>query len=234
MNLDTLALEATASDFDAIPIIDLSDARSQSLEARRGVANEIRKACLSAGFFYVKNHSVPSSTVDAAFKQSKSFYAAKPEVKKTVDIANSKNFRGYMGLMMENNDPKNKGDRLESFNIGLDPSLEEYPKDNHAKPAGGETIEHGDNQWPDAKDYEAAEDFKKATLDYYSSVLHLGQSLFPLFALALNLPENFFENKTTTPAAIMRLLYYPALGEEKFDEFILGIGAHTGTCRAAT
>ncbi|KAJ7319280.1 hypothetical protein DFH08DRAFT_1034966 [Mycena albidolilacea] len=36
-----------------------------------------------------------------------------------------------------------------------------------------------------------------------------GQSLFPLFALALDLPENFFDGKTTKPAAIMRLLHYP-------------------------
>jgi len=30
--------------------------------------------------------------------------------------------------------------------------------------------------------------------------------------------------KIRNPAAIMRLLYYPALGEEKADELALGIG----------
>lgn len=59
--------------------------------------------------------------------------------------------------------------------------------------------------------------------------------LFPLFALALNLPENFFEDKVGRnpdhadkqirhPAAIMRLLYYPALGDQKADQLALGIG----------
>ena len=55
----------------------------------------------------------------------------------------------------------------------------------------------------------------------------LGSRLFPLFALALDLPENFFDDKTTKPAAIMRLLYYPPQPPCEVDDRVLGIGAHT-------
>ena len=58
------------------------------------------------------------------------------------------------------------------------------------------------------------------------AVIRLGQALFPLFALALDLPENFFDDKTTNPAAIMRLLHYPPQPAKPLDR-ILGIGAHT-------
>ena len=77
------------------------------------------------------------------------------------------------------------------------------------------------------------------------AVVKLGKMLFPLFALALDLPENFFEDKvrpeagreavtacnvgcfqTTKPAAIMRLLYYPPQNGT-VDDRVLGIGAHT-------
>lgn len=58
------------------------------------------------------------------------------------------------------------------------------------------------------------------------AAIRLGQSLFPLFALALDLPENFFDDKTTKPAAIMRLLHYPPQPAKPLDK-ILGIGAHT-------
>ena len=58
-------------------------------------------------------------------------------------------------------------------------------------------------------------------------LVRLGQSLFPLFALALDLPENFFDDKTTKPAAIMRLLHYPPQPACEVDDRVLGIGAHT-------
>ncbi|EEB92166.1 hypothetical protein MPER_09365, partial [Moniliophthora perniciosa FA553] len=59
--------------------------------------------------------------------------------------------------------------------------------------------------------------------------VQLGRSLFPLFALALDLPENFFDDKTTKPAAIMRLLHYPPQNPTKMaeDGSVIGIGAHT-------
>lgn len=68
---------------------------------------------------------------------------------------------------------------------------------------------------------------KRACLDYYTAVLQLGQSLFPLFALALDLPEDFFDDKTRYPAAIMRLLYYPARTVQQAEELEPGIGSHT-------
>ena len=78
-------------------------------------------------------------------------------------------------------------------------------------------------------------------LNVSSQVLALGQSLFPLFALALDMPEDFFEDKvssrgvvtaqggaerqTRRPAAVMRLLHYPAMGIDPIDELTPGIGA---------
>ncbi|KAK1227332.1 hypothetical protein PQX77_009654 [Marasmius sp. AFHP31] len=61
------------------------------------------------------------------------------------------------------------------------------------------------------------------------AAIQLGRSIFPLLALALDLPEDFFDDKTTEPAAVMRLLHYPPqkptdIGE---DGEVIGIGAHT-------
>ena len=79
------------------------------------------------------------------------------------------------------------------------------------------------------------------------AAVRLGQYLFPLFALALDLPEDFFSDKVgrrnsyivlivrltdtvpgqiTKPAAIMRLLYYPPQ-TGVIDDRTIGIGAHT-------
>ena len=78
------------------------------------------------------------------------------------------------------------------------------------------------------------------------AAVKLGRSLFPLFALALNLPENFFDDKvsplvslhfvffyfkkntcqTVHSAALMKLLHYPPQTGD-IDDRIVGIGAHT-------
>ncbi|EIW72526.1 hypothetical protein TREMEDRAFT_24489 [Tremella mesenterica DSM 1558] len=204
---------------------DLTDAASPSLEKRELLAKEIRHACLNAGFFYaVKNHPVPSAIINRTFSMSESFFHLPVEAKETVDVSHSSNFRGYMGLLTENNDPANKGEMHEAFNIGLDPTLApDVFKHQEDKRVQGETedLEHSENLWPSQSDWRDAANFQS------SALLKLGQSLFPLFALALDLPENFFDDKIQHPAAIMRLLHYPAMGNAEVDERTPGIGAHT-------
>lgn len=75
------------------------------------------------------------------------------------------------------------------------------------------------------------------------AAVKLGKALFPLFALALNLPETFFDDKvpytssnekfslpydpqTKHSAALMKLLHYPPQ-TGPIDERVIGIGAHT-------
>ncbi|WVQ78656.1 hypothetical protein IAT38_000743 [Cryptococcus sp. DSM 104549] len=223
-DLGALAKSLASSDFTSIPILDLADARSPILEKRQAVANNIRGACLNAGFFYVKNHGVPLTVVDEEFGQSKAFFDLPRDTKLTVDISKSDNFRGYMSLLQSNNDPTTKGDNHEAFNMGLDPSLDPASFDQNLKE--GE-LSHSLNLWPKEGDWPGAARFKEANLTYYSEILKLGQSLFPLFAMALNLPETFFNDKTMHPAAIMRILFYPARDPAEADELMPGIGAHT-------
>ncbi|ODO11636.1 hypothetical protein I350_00420 [Cryptococcus amylolentus CBS 6273] len=223
-DLAALSNSLAQADFTSIPIVDLSDARSPEFEKRKAVADNIRDACLNAGFFYVKNHGVALDVVEKTYEQSKEFFKLPAEVKKSVDISKSENFRGYMGLLTENNDPTNKGDMHEAFNMGLDPEVDPA---SFAQDIKEGELKHSENLWPDEKDWQGAKVFKQANLDYYKQVLALGQSLFPLFALALNLPETFFDDKILHPAAIMRILFYPALAREEQDRLTPGIGAHT-------
>ena len=79
-------------------------------------------------------------------------------------------------------------------------------------------------------------------------MVKVGKSLFPLFALALELPETYFADKvgltpcthlchssellkwfqTRNSAAIMRALHYPLQDEyPEIDDSTIGIGAHS-------
>lgn len=136
-----------------------------------------------------------------------------------IDIHKSDNFKGYTALLGENTDPNNRGDMHEGFDLGW--SDEEAPQAAGVPRTAGAMS--GQNVWPSADDLPG---FKERVLSYYHAAVALGMALFPLFALALDLPEDFFADKTTKPAAIMRLLYYPPQ-TGVHDERVLGIGAHT-------
>jgi len=79
----------------------------------------------------------------------------------------------------------------------------------------------GSNVWP-----ASLPGFKEPILAFYHLLIDLGKTLFHLFALALHLPEDFFDDKILHPAAIMRLLHYPPQ-TGTVDDRVIGIGAHT-------
>lgn len=85
------------------------------------------------------------------------------------------------------------------------------------------TVQH--NVWPNAT---LLPRFQETCEEYYKQVLLVFKKLLPLFALALDLDEHFFADKSTRDASILRLLYYPAAkpGAEA-NEKVLGIGSHT-------
>ncbi|KAJ7681526.1 Clavaminate synthase-like protein [Mycena rosella] len=206
-----LANERTESSFEQIPVIDLNDAASRDPATRRALADQIRDACVNVGFFYVKNHPVPEDAIAGAINAAGEFFALPTPAKLALDIHKSTSFKGYTALLGENTDPEGRGDLHEGFDIGWE------------QPAAGPMS--GANVWPpDA----ALPGFRARVLAYYHAAVELGQSLFPLFALALDLPETFFDDKTTTPAAIMRLLHYPPQQPAVDDDGrVIGIGAHT-------
>lgn len=213
--LKSKAIDPSA--FTEIPVLDLSAAFSPDLEARKALAKELRYVCQHVGFFMVKGHRVPERVIEAAFKCAHKFFDMTMEEKMALDISKTDNFKGYTPLLGENTDPDNKGDLHESFDFGDD-----SPKTD----VGG--ISSG-NIWPPASQLPG---FREAVNEYFGEILKLGKTLFRMFALALELPENFFEDKTTKVGSIGRLLHYPPqIGE--IDEKVIGIGAVSLASRAS-
>ncbi|TFY77832.1 hypothetical protein EWM64_g6181 [Hericium alpestre] len=195
---------------------DLIGASSTDPAIRRRLADEIRDVCINVGFFYVKNHGIPPLTTEGALHAANQFFSLPLDSKTKLDIHKTPNFKGYTALLGENTDPENRGDLHEGFDLGW----ESLGKDTQDRDDGAMS---GENVWPPESDLPG---FRRAVLEYYHAAVHLGEYLFPLFALALDLPENFFDDKITKPAAIMRLLYYPPQ-TGTVDDRTIGIGAHT-------
>lgn len=208
-------LARTESTFEEIPIIDLSDASDPNISIRRALAYRIRDACINVGFFYVSNHGISDAVIDTTVNSAKSFFSLPLSIKTKLDIHNSPNYKGYTSLLGENTNPENHGDLHEGFDIGWE--------ELHSSSESGrdDSIMSGQNLWPPG-----IPGFRESLLSYYHAAIALGRKLFPLFALALDLPETFFDDKTTGPGVIMRLLYYPPqIGP--VDDQVQGIGAHT-------
>lgn len=209
-----MAVEA----FSRIPVIDLTDIRSPDLTTRKSLAQEIKRACMDVGFFYVKNHGISECTIEAVISASKLFFSLPEEAKLRLDIRKSPVFKGYQPLMSSNNNPGNLGDMHEGFEVGWE---ELDAKSEDSKRASGSGVMAGENVWP-----HELPNFRTAVLQYYHAAVDVGRLLFPVFASALDLSEDFFDDKTKNSAAIMKVLHYPAQ-TGPVDDRVIGIGAHT-------
>lgn len=207
-------LSAEPTPFESIPLIDFSAMAGDDPQAKAAVGEAVRRACTEVGFFYAAGHGVPEAVIEGTFGAAKRFFDLPEAAKLEVSVAKSDAMRGFTPLLGENTDPTNKGDLHEGFDLALD--LDETDPDVQAGVFG-----YAPNQWP-----EGLPGFREALLAYHDEVRAFGERIFAAFALALELPEDFFQAKITKPMAHMRVLYYPSQDGE-IDERQIGIGAHS-------
>jgi isopenicillin N synthase-like dioxygenase len=200
------------SAFKSLPVIDVSRLYSESLADRQAVADEIGRAARDSGFFYVAGHPVGPELRAPLIDAAKAFFALPSEAKMTWYIGNSTNHSGYVPPGEEVFYGQ-KPDRKEAFDVPLD-----VPADD-PEVVSGKTPLLGPVQWP------ADPAFKLHVAAYYRAVAELARHLFRGFALALELPETWFEQHLSKPASQLRLIHYPYAPDAPVDE--PGIGAHT-------
>ncbi|OBZ71478.1 hypothetical protein A0H81_08490 [Grifola frondosa] len=218
MSLVDVAHEAESrGPFESIPMIDLQSVCNPDPAVRRNLANHVRDVCINVGFLYLQNHGIPDKTIEDALTASKSFFSLPLEKKLELDIRKTSNFKGFNPILSSNNDPGNDGDFHEGFEFGW----EEFNAKDHDDKRANDDVMAGANVWP-----ADLPNFREPVLKYYHAAVELGRKLFPVFAVALDLPEDFFANKTKNAAAIMRILHYPPQ-TGPVDDRIIGIGAHT-------
>ncbi|KAI6039622.1 hypothetical protein EDC04DRAFT_2894967 [Pisolithus marmoratus] len=202
--------------FDSIPIIDIGHA--STAEERAALARQIRDACVNVGFFYIRNHGIPEETIDKVLSAMKAYFSLPLETKMKSKLYHRQgaHFRGYEPLLDSNIDPANRGDLYEGFVIGWEDLV---PKEDDGKNTNDDTT-IPPNLWPS----EPA-GLRDAFINYYHAAFGVGKVLHRLFALALDLPETYFDEKLKR-CPIMRGLHYPPqTGPE--DDRIVGIGAHS-------
>lgn len=197
-----------------IPIIDFQPFLQGKLDERHAVAQAIREACQGIGFFYLHQHGIDQPLINAAFCEAQRFFALPAVQKRQIAIEQSPCHRGYFAIGGENLDPATQddaGDFKEGLKIGRD-----LPP-HHPQVLAGLPL-HGSNQWP-----ANLPGWRETMQTYYAACEQLGQQLMRAFALALDLPESYFERWLREPMATLGPLHYPPAKTEQQ----LGAGTHT-------
>lgn len=225
---DVLKTAPRDCDPSEVPIIDLSPLYGD-LAARKSLAATVRHAAENTGFFYITNHGIPRATIDAAHGQAKAFFAQPPAAKSAAAMANSRFFNGWTAIHGSNISPTESRDYREGFMWSYDPAYDpepgkaqrEIPEDVRPFLKGEEFVWDATNHLPG---------FKADVLAYWRECLTLARRLIRVFALALELPETYFDDIVTYPGADGVFNFYPAASESAADETAaidVGLGAHT-------
>jgi isopenicillin N synthase-like dioxygenase len=196
--------------FDQLPVIDITGMYSDDVSVRKNTAQQLGNAARQSGFFYIIGHAVGRDLSRELITQAQRFFALPLDEKMRYYVGNSSAHRGYVPEGEEVYDVGVK-DKKEAFDTGL-----ELAMDDSEVMAG--TPMHGPNVWPDV------EGFQHDVSQYYSAVMALGRTLFHGFALALGLPEDYFDAYIKKPTSQLRLVHYPYDASAKDSQ---GIGAHT-------
>jgi len=182
----------------AIPVIDVAPLFGGEGGLAR-VAQQMLAASESIGFFYVRNHGVPRSLIDAVVAEAFAFFRSAPEEKLEVRV--SPEHRGFIPVGEAKMYRGAKVDLKESFIWGLERVAA--------------------NRWP------AFRPGVRPLFEQYFDACHgVAWRLMRAFAAALGIPEDHFVRSIANPISRGSAVYYPPQAPELgADQF--GVAPHT-------
>jgi isopenicillin N synthase-like dioxygenase len=194
-------LKENAMTTDTIPRVDL--APSFEASGRASVAEAIREACETIGFFTIVGHGIPDQVIDDLQAQARAFFALSADEKQRVPHPATRVSRGYFP-------PKHRAlsyslgkaappDWQEGFAMG---PVDRAPPRLAGTPAAD--FFYAANIWPAGRPQ-----FRAAFETYFRALDALSAHVLRLFALALGLDFSFFDDKTDRSTSVMRAVWYP-------------------------
>ncbi|MCX5513510.1 2OG-Fe(II) oxygenase [Kaistia algarum] len=186
-----------------IPIIDLSD---RSGDAAIGEA--IGRTCRETGFFLVTGHGADPAIVDNGWRAARAYFDRPVDEKMTASMPYPGYPYGYSPVKGETlaaslGDVK-PADLKETFSFG--PSA--FQRLDHKPADDAEAFVFSANPWPIGGD-----EFRQAVTAYYREMSALAGRIMRFFAIALELPEDYFARFIDREASALRLLNYPDVTE---------------------
>ncbi|KOG89954.1 isopenicillin N synthase family dioxygenase [Streptomyces varsoviensis] len=200
-----------------VPVIDLSARRSA--HGRGLIAEAIGAACESSGFFTIVGHGVPQELIDRMHTTTNAFFelpdGSMDLVANRPGVAGFRRFGGTSALSLDQRTPP---DLCEVFTCHV---TGELPEDERARLGDYWAPWQAANIWP-----EAPAGFRDTWQAYLSAMTELASDIMRLFASALGLAEDFWDDRFDRhTSALIANYYYPQLAAPMPGQ--LRRGAHT-------
>jgi isopenicillin N synthase-like dioxygenase len=167
-----------------IPVIDVSQYFEGTRAERDKVAQAVDEACRELGLFTIVGHGIDTGLLETVSDLSRQFFDLSLEEKRRYQ---SPGGLGYCSIVNAEQALKisaiSSGNLKESFNLRPDLKPELWPP----LPAG----------------------FKPVMQDYYRLMEDFSGRLVQMLATALELPEDYFNDRFQDKASVLRLVNYP-------------------------
>lgn len=191
------------SDF-AFPTIDLTPWYAED-GGGAAMAAQVRTACETTGFFAVRGHRVPPEVIDRMRSTSRDFFDLPVSRKMEVARPRPEQNRAYhaegtetLARLAGNESPP---DYKEVFAMGPPDVVTDDPR---YRAAPGAYPNYAPNLWPGSP-----AEFEPAWRAYWAAMEDLQDTICRIFALALDLPEDWFVRHLDYHCSMLRALNYP-------------------------
>jgi len=190
---------------EAFPVVDISAFTGTAAPAaeRKAAVDAIGRACAETGFFAVTGHGVPRRVIDDLIAAAYQFFDLPAAEKLAVKRPRPEQNRGYIPPGDERlarlRGDETPPDLKELFAIGpFDLPDTPYFTGPAAYPS------FAANLWPDRPG-----SLRPALEAYWRALEGVAAALCHIFALALDLPPDFFAGRTDKHISQLRLMHYP-------------------------
>ncbi|AQA03737.1 hypothetical protein BVC93_16355 [Mycobacterium sp. MS1601] len=180
----------------AIPVIDV---RAGEPAIDQTVVDEFGSACADLGFLVIGGHGIGDDVITPMLEATRTFFHLPTEAKERYRSPFDNQFRGFTAKSRYQDGPP---DLKEGFQVSLFDTADDMRTAGYSEEFAAE---FEPNIWPG----EPA-DFQNAWRTYLDRVRDLGDYLMRIAALALDLPENWFEDKFSRQSSYLLGNYYPA------------------------
>lgn len=188
---------------DTVPVIDIAPFLAGAPEGIASVARELGRACEEIGFFQITGFGVSEEFIQEVYDVSRRFFDLSEELKSTAAQPAPDQVRGWTAVGAEglsySLDEVAPGDLKEKMDMG---PYNVPDDDYHRGAAAGPHF--APNVWP-----KVLPEMRGLWERYFAEMSEVSRQVMRIFAVALDLQIDFFEDKINEHISMFRVVNYP-------------------------